>query len=240
MGQEFINGHNASLEQINWAQWIKHNLNILFREVDKGTEFQRQQVISAMEYYYTSDKKIKNELKLAGFKDIQEKIIKGQLLTFPNLMAFCKVLGLTIDDLLNQVQPTDIKEITNEKFYLRRKKRDMGLIKQTLVLSINSDKHLYPTLQNISVDLNCSVNLLRRNFPGLCTEIVAKYKNNKDSEKKKTIQKLRNTIYELHRQKKYPSRRKVGEIFGNMNFNRKPMLREVWHQALTELGYEIK
>lgn len=148
-------------------------------------------------------------------------------------------MGLTVVDFLNKREVIRDNQNINEIIYVRRRMHDMEHIKKVLVSAINSNKILYPTLKDISTKLNCSVNFLTKNFPDLCNEITTKYKNNKNLEKNRTIQRLCNAVHELHRQNDYPSRRKVGEIIGDINFTRKPMLREVWHHTLLELGYEI-
>jgi hypothetical protein len=51
---------------------------------------------------------------------------------------------------------------------------------------------------------------------------------------------IRQATYQVHERGEYPSEARINQILTKSWYLREPGAREVWHQTLDELGWEVK
>lgn len=92
--------------------------------------------------------------------------------------------------------------------------------------------------------VGCKRQTLRSKFPDLCNEITTKYlaglKKQHEERVAALCRTVRQTVFTLHQQGRYPSSVEVLKVLGNQHMMRMKEAQIAWQGALEELGYRAK
>ena len=124
--------------------------------------------------------------------------------------------------------------------HLVRRQFDERQVRSKLLEVLRTHHNTPPSMQSVAAHLHHDERHLRKRFPDLCRAISARYMRHVRSNSARSVDRTRTTIRQvvvaLHREGRYPSRRRVETRLPNPGCFRNPAVRAAWYEALRELG----
>jgi hypothetical protein len=123
-----------------------------------------------------------------------------------------------------------------------RKGFDAQILRRGLEVLLKEQKEPSPSLQEVANQPGISISTIRHHCPELCCKIVARHMEYIQSRKRRRAEEIASEIkqvaLQIHCEGTYPSRDRVAARLAKVECLRNAEAREVWHQLLSELGFQ--
>jgi hypothetical protein len=160
---------------------------------------------------------------------------------FPELCRAISAKYMSSPTFTRQIQVTaeGTNSITTE---LRFRRFDGKRVLQALEAALQISEGDPPSMTTVARSLGYSPRELRKRFPELCRAISKRYKEAQVAKRIQRVQlrcmEVRNVVFTIHEQRRYPSRRQVEKHLKVPAALREPEVRAAWKEAVQELGWK--
>jgi hypothetical protein len=182
-------------------------------------------------------------------RDLAEGDQTPQLRT---LLMICRRLGISPADALTEDHPNlELDQNAPEEGPLVRSRHqkapqplDKEKVRRVLDAELANEDVPFRCMRDVAESLDYDPSFLAQHFPDRCRAISGRYLERVSAMKEQRIHRIydeiRQATYQVHERGEYPSEARINQILTNSWYLIDPGAREVWHQTLDELGWEMK
>jgi len=243
----------AHLEELEHQQWLVQTIGDVFASLPFTIgSLSKDGLMTTLNYCIAEAGNLFAATRWLGThqKSLDMMVHEGRTPSLEILMRMCARLKMplmhfvtgnlaTAPKFLSQAQTASKDSITiGPKRKLR--KFDSQRMRHELEAILHSSEEPPPSMREVGRRLEYHATHLSHRFPELCQMISARYITYRREQKRQRLHKLceevRQAIFAICAQGKYPSNVRVSEMIGNYPLFRHQPLYETWKSTLRELG----
>jgi transcriptional regulator with XRE-family HTH domain len=248
LGLRSENEDQSVIENIDWENWVAHNVGQLIaltpQIVDFPEDGQILRYVDELKKHLSDGEGATLARSLGIPKTSLWEVLNGRYLpSLDMLLRICYYYSIPLIELLTTGWPDTLKISENKPPETARSPRSSKIfendkVKRELEATIADSIKSPPSLQDVAMRLGYSKKTLSNHFPELCHLISKRYLNQRRQKAIERIDRLGNevkeAVRELYGQGLCPSKERVEELTRPGALKEKS-IREIWQDALNKL-----